>query len=115
MSVTYKNRTQQIIRSLVSGRAAEIIAPVAVALREQIRAATPTLTGETRDSIASVQHSKFGHTIYTPLLKAVYIEYGTEDTEAFMMFRKTFDQNADKMAKRLEDDFKSHIETAVPG
>lgn len=111
MSVAYKKNFGKVIRSLASGKAAEIIAPEATALAEKIRAATPTLTGETRKSITSRTHSKWGHTISTPLEKAVYIEYGTEDTPAFAMFRKTFDQNADTIARSLEQKFKSHIES----
>lgn len=110
MPVTYSKKMSAIRKSLVDGTAAAIIAPVAAALTSDIRAATPTLTGETRDSIKSVQHSKFGHTIYTPLKKAIYIEYGTEDTPVYGMFRKTFDTQAVKLAKRLENDFKAHIE-----
>lgn len=110
MSVTYKSNFGKAIKSLVNGEAAAIIAPVVSDLTEKIRAATPTLTGETRDSIKNVQHSKFGWTIYTPLEKAVYLEYGTEDTPTFSMFRTPFEQNAVSYAKQLEQAFKTHIE-----
>lgn len=110
MSVSYRKNFGKVMKSLVSGVAADIIAPVAADLRDKIKAATPTLTGETRDSIKSEQHSKFGHTVKTPLDKAIYLEYGTEDTPRFSMFGKTFDQNAVNMANKLEKDFKSHIE-----
>lgn len=111
MAVNYKKNFGKVIKSLASGKAAEIIAPEANALTEKIRAATPTLTGETRKSITSRQHSKWGHTISTPLEKARHIEFGTEDTPRFAMFRKTFDQNADIIARSLEKKFKSHIES----
>lgn len=111
MSVTYKSNFTKVIRSLASGKAAEIIAPEAAALTSAIRAATPVLTGETAKSITSRKHSNWGHTISTPLEKAIYIEYGTEDTPAAGMFRKTFDQNADRIARTLEKNFKAHIET----
>jgi HK97 gp10 family phage protein len=110
MSVSYRKSFGKVMQSLVSGAAADIIAPVAADLRDKIKAATPTLTGETRDSITSEKHSKFGHTIKTSLDKAIYIEYGTEDTPKFSMFGKTFDQNAVNMANKLEKDFKAHIE-----
>ena len=110
MSVQYNSRIRNIIRTLVNGEAAVICAPVVSELTDKIKAATPTLTGETFDSIVNVQHSKFGWTILTDLEKAVYLEYGTEDTPTFGMFRKTFNANAVSMAKRLEDDFKKHIE-----
>jgi len=111
MSVSYKKNFGKVIKSLASGKAAEIIAPEAASLAEKIRAATPSLTGETRQSITSRQHSKWGHTISTPLVKAIYIEYGTEDTPKYAMFRKTFDQNADIIARSLEKKFQSHIES----
>jgi hypothetical protein len=110
MSIQYNKNFGKVIKSLISGRAAEIIAPIAAALTSDIKAATPTLTGETRDSIKSHQHSKFGHTISTTLEKARHIEYGTEDTLAVGMFRKTFDSKAVSMAKRLETDFKTLVE-----
>lgn len=111
MAVNYKKNFGKVIKSLASGKAAEIIAPEATSLAEKIRSATPTLTGETRKSITSKAHSKWGHTISTPLEKAIYIEYGTEDTPKYGMFRKTFDQNADSIARSLEQKFKSHIES----
>ncbi len=111
MSVVYKSNTKKVIAAMINGNAAAtIIAPVALDLNSKIKAVTPTLTGETRDSIKATQHSKFGYTIATNLIKAIYIEYGTEDTPAFGMFRKTFDSNAVAMAKRLETDFKALVE-----
>jgi len=110
MSVTYKSNFGKVKRSLVNGEAAAIIAPVVSDLTEKIRAATPTLTGETRDSVKNRQHSKFGWTIYTDLKKAIFLEYGTEDTPTFAMFRTPFNQNAVSYAKQLEQAFKTHIE-----
>jgi len=110
MSFTYRSNIGKVMKSLVNGEAAAIIAPVVSDLTAQIKAATPTLTGETRDSISNRQHSKFGFTIFSKLDKAVYIEYGTEDTPRFAMFGKTFDQNAVQMANKLEKDFRSHLE-----
>jgi hypothetical protein len=118
MAVDYKSKMPDIIRSLVNGTAADLIRPVADRLTTEIVAATPERDiypddydeVRTKDSIVREQHSKFGHTILTPLLKAVYIEYGTEDTPRFSMFRSTFDRNAVSMAKELENAFKNHIE-----
>ena len=110
MSVQYSSNFGKVKRSLVNGEAAAIIAPVVSDLTDKIKAATPTLTGETRDSIKNLQHSKFGWTIYTDVEKAIFIEFGTEDTPTFAMFRRSFDANAVSYAKRLEQDFKSHIE-----
>lgn len=113
MSVKYQKSFGKVKKQLIDGSAAAIIAPYAAQLVALIKAATPTLTGETRDSITSKAHSKFGHTIFTELLKAIYLEYGTEDTPTFAMFRKTFETNADSIAKSLERDFKTKIESAV--
>ena len=76
MSVQYSSNFGKVKRSLVNGEAAAIIAPVVPDLTDKIKAATPTLTGETRESIKNVQHSKFGWTIYTDLEKAIFIEFG---------------------------------------
>lgn len=113
MSVAFKNNFQKVIKKLVDGSAAAIIKPYADDLTSKIKAATPVLSGETRNSITTKQHSKFGHTISTDLIKARHIERGTEDTPAFSMFRKTFDKNAVNMARNLEKDFKKLIETAA--
>lgn len=112
-SVTYKSNFGKVIKSLVDGTAANIIAPVADNLTAKIKTATPVLTGTTRDSISRMQHSKFGHTIKSEHPASRYIEFGTEDTPTFAMFRKTFDQNVISMAKELEEKFKKHIETAA--
>lgn len=109
--ITYKSNFGKIIKSLVDGTAANIIAPVAANLMFKIIAATPVKTGETQNSIQQRQHSKFGHTILSDVPKSRYIEFGTEDTPIFSMFRKTFDENAVSMSKELEDAFKSHIES----
>ena len=113
MSVQYSKDFGKVIKALASGEAARIIAPIANELTTKIKSATPTLSGETRDSIVNVQHSKWGYTILTPLKKAVFIEYGTEDTPPFAMFRKTFDSNAVSMSSRLEKDFKLLVENTA--
>lgn len=113
MGVVYKKSFDKVKSSLINGEAANIIAPYAAELVTMIKAATPTRTGETRDSITSRAHSKFGHTVFTDLIKAIYLEYGTEDTPTFAMFRSTFDKNAVRIAKALERDFKAHIEKSV--
>jgi len=118
MSVSYKSKLPQIMRSLVDGSAARLIQPVADRLTSQIVSATPEREVypddydevRTKDSIVRVQHSKFGHTILTPEKKAIYIEYGTDDTPTFAMFRRTFDRTAVSMAEELEQTFKDHIE-----
>jgi hypothetical protein len=110
MSIRYTKNFQKTIRSVLGGKAAAIIAPVASELHAKIKAATPVLTGETKDSIKLKKHSDFGYTIYTESEAARHIEKGTEDTLAVHMFGRTFDNNAVAMAKRLENDFKAHIE-----
>jgi hypothetical protein len=110
MSVEYKKGFGKVIKSMVDGSAAKIIAPIAQALASDIKAVTPVLTGETQASITTRQHSKFGYTIYTPLKKAIFIEFGTEDTPAAKMFRATFDTQAISIATQLEKEFKSLVE-----
>lgn len=110
MSVTYRSNIGKVMKSLVNGQAAAIIAPVVSDLTDKIKAATPVKTGETLASIKNRQHSKFGYTIYSDLEKARHLEYGTEDTPTFAMFRGPFERNAVSYAKRLEQDFKAHIE-----
>ena len=113
MSVAFKNNFGKVMKRLVDGSAAAVIKPYADDLTKKIKAATPVKTGETQKSITSRQHSKFGHTISSDLLKARFIEIGTEDTPTFAMFRKTFDQNAVTMSRNLEKDFKALIENAA--
>lgn len=108
-----KNNFQKVIKSLINGEAAAIIGPVAEALADKIKTATPRLTGTLADSIKSAPHSKFGHTIKTAVPYAIFVEYGTEDTPAAASFRRTFDLNAVSMATELEKEFKNHIETAA--
>ena len=110
MSVQYNKNFQGFMKSLVSGKIADVIAPVAASLRDDIKADTPVLTGELRDSIISERHSNFGYTIKTPLEKAVYAEYGTEDTPTFAMFRKQFDRHAVSIAGKLEKDIQAVID-----
>lgn len=110
MSVTFTNNIGKFKSILASGKAAEIIAPIVSELTSDIKAATPVLTGKTRDSIKSKQHSNFGHTIYSDAEEAPFIEFGTEDTPAAGMFRKTFDKKAIAIAKQLENDFKTALE-----
>lgn len=107
---TYKSNINKAIKALLDGSAAAIIEPVANSLKDKIKQATPVLTGKTRDSIETVQHSKFGQTIKTEQPGSVYIEFGTEDTPVFGMFRKTFDKNVVQISKKLEEDFRKHIE-----
>jgi hypothetical protein len=113
MAVIYHNNIIQIKKAISSGEVLATLAPVVTELTELIKAATPVLTGDMRDSIVNKPHSKYGWSIYTPLKKVIHIEYGTSDTPVFGMFRKSFDGNAVRMAKQLEADFKKLIEKTV--